>query len=995
MNRLIRLSLRKSFTNREEYESIFTRLFKKSARNSIQKVNPMTGQTNKKNPIIALLEDPEPDEKMKDLTQYDPRNRITMSVKEDKEIFLEENKDISDLERNRMQNIDKALGTKTVFHEIKTYEERLDSEHVMERKLVKLEQGRIKKTAIDRLLTTDPQKKRDLPRIRNFSEFSKRMIDIRIYPQHEKESAVLKTDFETLVDQYSYLQLNKNKTTTEIESMSEQIEAKENSQTQFENEMIQKKIDSFIQKENMYSDMSLIKVSQLEDTLLNDLKKKTDIHDNVPLYTDKFIYYNRDPRVTKECPLSLYRTSLQKFKFKPFDIMEVNPENNEEEQVINKQEILNFLENYLEFDKRIEHLADEIELGNVMFQEIIYSPEHDYISFIFDIYNNNQEYIMIIKDMNSKKFIPRIFSNIDDTVAYDCFDNIYLSQKNDLGRFSIISSLNLKDPEISKIQPKTIIEEKNPNFQFRIRQISNKDVILIDSCSIGGNDQNQLYFKETYMPNTDFRLILDRTDDTSTKLKMGDTSVFYTQSYKNERPTKLFMNNYTKGSRELLEMKQSQETKPSVVNINEVYKEAKKMVESNTLSTGTLKSQFLEMVQKEKYQAIEVSLNKELFFEAGKDEYIKHFEVFQHYVAILVSKMPEQKDYIKIYNFKTKSFHTLHFQEDLYDIQPESNQYYTSNSYNFTLMTPNQPQNFISYNMAMRDCQSYHLRLFVNFQSQNYQMERLQAKSRDGQEIPFTLVYNKQYVNANSPCILYLNQEESSRGAYDLTPNMVSLLDRGVIIAYPHMRGTYDMGEEWFKDGCAERRLTNFCDLIDVAKYIKEQEISTKICGYSTTPLSGLSLFMAVLNEPNLIRCSVYHNGMFDIIEYLQNNQNADSVKIFGDVKFDQDIYEFVKEYSPYQQDLSEINFENMMFTCNSKHPLAYQTRKLVAKLRENKENTEVYFREYLSMPQQSQEIQQFAFLLSIAFYSMDADKKTYIKPEEKDYGDDIDDFRK
>jgi len=28
----------------------------------------MTGETNKKNPILALLEDPEPDEKMKDLT---------------------------------------------------------------------------------------------------------------------------------------------------------------------------------------------------------------------------------------------------------------------------------------------------------------------------------------------------------------------------------------------------------------------------------------------------------------------------------------------------------------------------------------------------------------------------------------------------------------------------------------------------------------------------------------------------------------------------------------------------------------------------------------------------------------------------------------------------------------------------------------------------------------------------------------------------------------
>jgi len=56
--------------------------------------------------------------------------------------------------------------------------------------------------------------------------------------------------------------------------------------------------------------------------------------------------------------------------------------------------------------------------------------------------------------------------------------------------------------------------------------------------------------------------------------------------------------------------------------------------------------------------------------------------------------------------------------------------------------------------------------------------------------------------------------------------------------------------------------------------------------------------------------------------------------------------------------DLSEIDFENIMFTCRSDHPLSYQTRKFMAKLRENRENSEVYFREYSLMPQESMEIQ-------------------------------------
>lgn len=56
----------------------------------------------------------------------------------------------------------------------------------------------------------------------------------------------------------------------------------------------------------------------------------------------------------------------------------------------------------------------------------------------------------------------------------------------------------------------------------------------------------------------------------------------------------------------------------------------------------------------------------------------------------------------------------------------------------------------------------------------------------------------------------------------DLTPNYVSLLDRGAIIVYPHIRGTFDVDASWFEAGTAERRLTNVCDLIDVAQYIHE-----------------------------------------------------------------------------------------------------------------------------------------------------------------------------
>ena len=44
---------------------------------------------------------------------------------------------ISDMERERMRRLDELIGTQTHFHEIAPYEERLDSQTVLERSIFK------------------------------------------------------------------------------------------------------------------------------------------------------------------------------------------------------------------------------------------------------------------------------------------------------------------------------------------------------------------------------------------------------------------------------------------------------------------------------------------------------------------------------------------------------------------------------------------------------------------------------------------------------------------------------------------------------------------------------------------------------------------------------------------------------------------------------------------------------------------------------------------
>ena len=61
------------------------------------------------------------------------REMTGWTFEEGKQMDIRNEMLISDLERERMNKLDQLIGTNTHFHEIESFEERLDSETVMEK----------------------------------------------------------------------------------------------------------------------------------------------------------------------------------------------------------------------------------------------------------------------------------------------------------------------------------------------------------------------------------------------------------------------------------------------------------------------------------------------------------------------------------------------------------------------------------------------------------------------------------------------------------------------------------------------------------------------------------------------------------------------------------------------------------------------------------------------------------------------------------------------
>jgi len=104
-------------------------------------------------------------------------NRVPQTPEEEQALIQEMEAEASNLEKIRMQELDKIYGTNTYFHPInEAFEERLDSEFVMERKRSK--RRMLKELGPDRFFEFDPQEKIEGPKVRNWQEYYKNLNQI-------------------------------------------------------------------------------------------------------------------------------------------------------------------------------------------------------------------------------------------------------------------------------------------------------------------------------------------------------------------------------------------------------------------------------------------------------------------------------------------------------------------------------------------------------------------------------------------------------------------------------------------------------------------------------------------------------------------------------------------------------------------------------------------------------------------------------------------------
>ena len=180
------------------------------------------------------------------------------------------------------------------------------------------------------------------------------------------------------------------------------------------------------------------------------------------------------------------------------------------------------------------------------------------------------------------------------------------------------------------------------------------------------------------------------------------------------------------------------------------------------------------------------------------------------------------------------------------------------------------------------------------------EVTRVFAKSKDGTEIPMTLLSKKGFKkDGKTPTHLYAygGYGISTTPHFDVTRRL--WLDHGGILAIANIRGGAEYGEEWHKAAMLTKRQNGFDDFFACARLLIDQGYTNPqklaIEGQSN---GGLLMGAALTQHPELFRAVVAHVGVYDMLRFEQHPNGVFNTAEYGSVK-NGEQFKALYAYSP------------------------------------------------------------------------------------------------
>ena len=191
-----------------------------------------------------------------------------------------------------------------------------------------------------------------------------------------------------------------------------------------------------------------------------------------------------------------------------------------------------------------------------------------------------------------------------------------------------------------------------------------------------------------------------------------------------------------------------------------------------------------------------------------------------------------------------------------------------------------------------------------NFDPEQYATERVWVIANDGERIPVSLMYRKDF-KRDGTAALY----QYAYGSYGISidpyfsSTRLSLVDRGVVFAIAHVRGGEELGRRWYEAGKLLHKHNSFTDFIAVTDALVRERYAAADRVVAMGGSAGGLLMGAVANmAPERYRAIVAHVPFVDVVTTMLDTSiplTTNEYDEWGNPET-RPYYDYMLSYSPY-----------------------------------------------------------------------------------------------
>ena len=290
------------------------------------------------------------------------------------------------------------------------------------------------------------------------------------------------------------------------------------------------------------------------------------------------------------------------------------------------------------------------------------------------------------------------------------------------------------------------------------------------------------------------------------------------------------------------------------------------------------------------------------------DVMLEELDLFQSFAVVVerTNGLPQ----LRVMSYDAEGFFAdasrqIAFPEPTYSAHPHVNREFVTEAFRYGYQSLVSPTSIYEYSLQTGESKLLkELEVPGGFDRSLYASERLFAPAPDGTPVPVSLVYRKDKKGTGTnPLYLYGYGSYGYALPVGFNSNRLSLLDRGFVLAYAHIRGGGDMGKPWHDAGRLKQKMNTFTDFIAVTEYLTAHGYGDPARVAMEGGSAGGLLLGAVANlRPDLYRAVLSHVPFVDVMNTMLDATLPLTIAEYeewGDPN-QPDAFSYMRQYSPY-----------------------------------------------------------------------------------------------